>query len=198
MDRESDGFADAVMRQPHVGGQYTVSQSRQRLLAGVRVDRAEASEVPSVQRLQQVERLCPADFTDHDPVRAMAKSGPEKISDRYWRKRRLVAEWKLRSAGLEPQQIRLHQVNLRRLFDQDHAIAIGNVRSEGIQQCRLARSGSTGNEDVLLRRDRRHEACRQLRRQRADINQIVEAVAARELSNRQRWAVDSARRKHGG
>ena len=57
MDGQGDGFADAAMGQAHVGGQDAMRQARQRLLGGIRVNRAEASEMARVERLEQIERL---------------------------------------------------------------------------------------------------------------------------------------------
>ena len=58
--------------------------------------------------------------------------------------------------------------------------------------------GSARDEDVLLRPDGADESVRNLRRQRADLHQLVERVAAGELSNGQRRPGDRARREHRG
>jgi hypothetical protein len=41
------------------------------LLGGVRVNRAEASEMTGVERLQKVERFRPANLADEDAIRAV-------------------------------------------------------------------------------------------------------------------------------
>jgi len=68
VNRESDGFSDTAVRQPHVCGQHTVRQACEGLFRGIRVDRAETAEVPGVQRLQQVERFRATDLTNQDAI----------------------------------------------------------------------------------------------------------------------------------
>jgi hypothetical protein len=51
VDGQRDRFANAVVGQPNVRRQDTVSQPRERLLCGVRMDSREASQVPGVERL---------------------------------------------------------------------------------------------------------------------------------------------------
>jgi hypothetical protein len=69
---------------------------------------------------------------------------------------------------------------------------------ERVEQGRLAGSGPTGNQDVLLGRD----GVRELRSQdfcdRAPVDELVEAVPTCELSNGQRRAGHGARWEHGG
>jgi hypothetical protein len=57
VDRKGDGFADASMWQPDVRGQHAVREPSERLFGGVRMNRAEGSEVPRVESLQQVKCL---------------------------------------------------------------------------------------------------------------------------------------------
>src|SRR3954470_2191071 len=51
MNGQGDRFADAPMRQSNVRGEHAMRQPRQRLVGGVRVDRAEAAEVAGVEGL---------------------------------------------------------------------------------------------------------------------------------------------------
>ena len=82
MDRERDGLARAAMGQPDIGRQHAVREARERLLGGVRVDRAQAAEVAGVERLQEVERFRPAHLADEDAIRAMAQRGAQQVGDR--------------------------------------------------------------------------------------------------------------------
>ena len=103
-----------------------------------------------VQRLQQVEGLGAADLADEDAIGPVPQCCAQQVRDRDWRQRRLLAERRLRSAGLQPKDVRFVEVNLRRLLDQDDPVAIGNVRREGIQKRRLPGAGSARDQDVLL------------------------------------------------
>ena len=110
---------------------------------------------PGVQRLQQVERFGAADLTDEDAIGPVPQGRAQQVGDRDRRQRRLLAERRLRAPRLEPKHVRLVEVNLRRLLDQDDAVAVGNVRRQRVQQRRLPGAGSAGDQDVLLRTRRR-------------------------------------------
>ena len=118
VNRQRDGFARAPVRQSDVGGQHTVRQAREGLLRGVRVDGAQAAEMPGVQRLQQVERFRATDLADEDAIGPMPQGRAEQVGDRDGRQRRLLAERRLRTPCLEPKHVRFVQVNLCRLLDQ--------------------------------------------------------------------------------
>ena len=150
VNRQSDGFSDAPVRQTHVRGQHTVRQTREGLLRGVRVDRAEAAEMPGVQRLQQVERFRATDLANQDAIGSMPQRRTKQVGNRDGRQRRLLAERRLRTPCFEPKHVRFVQVNLSGLLDQNNAIAIGNVRGQRIEQRGLAGAGTAGDQDVLL------------------------------------------------
>ena len=167
MNGQRDGFADAAMRKPDVGGQDAVRQARQRLLGGVRVNRAEAAEMAGVERLQQVERLGAAHLADEDAIGSVSKRRAQQVGDGDRRQRRFLSERHLRATRLEPQQVRLVEMNLGRLLDDDDAVAVRNVRRQRIEQRRLAGAGPARDQDVLLRRDGVGQLRRERRRQRA-------------------------------
>src|SRR3989442_1321362 len=56
-------------------------QSDQRRRRAVRVDRRETSRMPGVPRLQERQRLGPADFADHDPIRAEPHGHPRQVRE---------------------------------------------------------------------------------------------------------------------
>ena len=124
VNRQSDGFSDTPVRQPHVRGQHTVRQTCEGLLRGIRVDRAETAEVPGVQRLQQVERFPATDLTNQNAIGSMPQGRPKQVRNRDGRQRRLLAERRLCTSCLEPNHVRFVQVNLCGLLDQNNAIAI--------------------------------------------------------------------------
>ena len=61
----------------------------------------------------------------------------------------------------------------------------GNQGREGVQQRRFARARPTGEEHVLVRPDGVGEVSGNGRGQGPDLDEVVEAVAAGELPNRQ-------------
>lgn len=196
VNRQSDGFSDTPVRQSHVCGQHTVRQTCERLFSGIRVDRTEAAEVPGVQRLQQVERFCATDLTDQNAIRSMPQCRTKQVGNRDGRQRRLLAERQLCTPRLEPNHVRFVQMNLCGLLDQNNAIAIGNVRSERVEQRGLAGTGTAGDQDVLLSCNGAGQFSRGCSSQRGDRNKVVEAVAACELPDGQDRTRNSAGREH--
>ena len=196
MDRERDGFTGTAMRKSDVGREHTMRQPRERLLSGVRMDRAQAAEMSGVQRLQQVECLGAADFADQNAIGPMTKGGSEKICNRHRRQGRLLPQRRLRTSRFEPKHVRFVQMDLGGFFNDDDAIAFGNVRRERVQQRRFSGAGPAGDQDVLLRRHRGDQLRREGRSERPNINQVLQAVAPRELANRQHRSSDRARGKH--
>src|SRR5713101_4266321 len=124
-------------------------QPRQGLLGGVRVNRAHAAEMSRVQRLEQVECLRTAYLPDQDAIGPVTECRAHQIRNRDRRQWLLLSQGYLCAARLEAQQVRLLQMNLRRLLDHDDAIAVWNVRGEGIQERRLAGAGAARNQDVV-------------------------------------------------
>src|SRR6266542_6628457 len=114
------------------------------------MDGAQAAEMARVQRLQQVEGFSAADLTDEDAIGPVPQCRAKQICDGDRWQRCLLSEGCLRAAGLQPNDVRFVEVNLRRLLDQDDPVPIGNVSREGIQKSGLPRAGSARDQDVLL------------------------------------------------
>ena len=123
MNRQRDGLPRAPMRQADVRGQHAVREPRQRLLGGVRVDRRQAAEMAGVERLQQVERFRTAHLADEDAIGTMAERRAHQVGDGHGGHRLFLAERHLRSSRLEPNEVRLVDEDLGRLFDQHDAVA---------------------------------------------------------------------------
>src|SRR3954471_7569804 len=153
VDGQCDRFADASMRQTDIRGQHAMREPRQGLVGGVRVDRAEASEVAGVEGLQEVEGLGAADLADDDPSGQVHKGCAEQVSDADRRQRRLVPQRHLSSPRLQSEQIGFVEMDLCGLLYHHDPIAIRDPSRQGVQQRRLSRSGAAGNEDVPLRGD---------------------------------------------
>ena len=100
------------MRQPDIGGQDTVGQPRERLLGGVRVDRAQAAQVPGVERLEQIEGFGATHFAHQDAIRTMSQCSAQEVCDRDRRYRRLLPQRYLRTPRFESDEVRLFDPNL--------------------------------------------------------------------------------------
>jgi hypothetical protein len=89
-------------------------------------------------------------------------------------------------------------MNLRGFFDDNDAIVVGDAAGERVQQRRLSGPSSTGDQDIPLAVDRGDEQASGRRRERANLDEFIESVAARELTNRQRRTAPSMRssRRH--
>jgi hypothetical protein len=141
VDGQRNCLPNAVVRQADIRSQNTMRETRQGLLGRVRMNRAQTPEMPGVQRLQQIECLCPSHFPNEDAIRPMTERRPKKIGNRDRAQWRLLAERSLRTTRFQPKHIRFRKVNLGGFLDDDDAVATGNVRRESIEQRRFAGSG---------------------------------------------------------
>ena len=128
----------------------------------------------------------------------MAKRRAQQVGNRDRREWRFLSERRLCATRFEPEYVRLVQMNLRRLLDHDHAVGVGNVGRQCVEECRLTGACSPRHEDVLLRPHSADKPVRNIRCQRANLHQLAECVMPGELSNRQRWTGDRTRREHRG
>ena len=93
----------------------------------------------------------------------------------------------------------LRQLNLGRVFDNQHPFVLRNEFSEDRQKCRFSRAGSAANEDVLAREDVVFEVVGERAIESAFANQILHLeVAGVELADRECHAAETARRDHRG
>src|SRR5258707_2273316 len=100
-----------------------------------------------VQELQEVERLASANLPQNDTVRAVAECCFQEISDADSGKAILFA------AGFKPNEILLRQLNLGRVFDNEHPFIPRNEFSEDRKQGRLSSASSTANNDGFACQD---------------------------------------------
>src|SRR5581483_11041708 len=124
VDRQSDGFADASVRQSDVRREDAMRHSRQCLVGGVCVDRAQASKVTGIEGLQEVECLSPAYLADDDAIGPVPECCAEQVGDRDSGQRRLMSERHLRASRFESEEIRLLKMDFRGLLDYDDPVAI--------------------------------------------------------------------------
>src|SRR6185295_1354269 len=111
MDGQGDSLADASVRQSDVRREDAVRQSRQRLVGGVCVDRAQASEVTGIEGLQQVECLSPADLADDDAIGPVPEGCTKQVGDRDSWQRCLMSQRHLCPSRFESKKVWLIEVD---------------------------------------------------------------------------------------
>ena len=100
-------------------------------------------------------------------------------------------------ARFEPGDMGLLQLKLGRILDRHDPLAIVDERRHGVEHGRLARAGAARDQHVEPRRDDRLQHFRDLRRDRADLDQAGHADRGLgELADRQQRAVERQRRNH--
>src|SRR5213594_649387 len=109
----------------------------------VRVDRRERSIVARVHRLEHVERLGTAALADDDAIRTHPERVAKQIADGD-----LAVALHIGGACLERDDVHLLQAQLRGVFDRHDALSRGDVRRKRIQEGRLARATSAGDDHI--------------------------------------------------
>ena len=135
--------ADRARRQVHGGHLHHVLDAAQRVARGVGVDRADRAVVAGVHGLQHVVGLGAADLAHDDAV------GPH--TQRIAQQLPLVdlaAPFQVRGARLQPDHVRLLQLQLRCVLDGDDALVMRDHAAQGVQQRGLAGAGAAGDQDV--------------------------------------------------
>src|SRR4029450_774064 len=94
-------------------------QASKALPRRIRVNGAEAAEMPGVQCLKKVEGLCPAHLTHEDPIRSMTQRSAQEIGDRDRRERGLLAERGLCPARFEAHHVGFVEMDLGGFLDYD-------------------------------------------------------------------------------
>ena len=85
MNSERNRFPNARVRQSHIRHQDAMRKPSERLFGRIPVNRAEASKVAGVERLQQVERLRASHFAEQDSIGTMTEGRANKFGDRHRR-----------------------------------------------------------------------------------------------------------------
>ena len=94
---ERNRLANAPMRQADIRGQNAVRKTCQRLLGGIRVNRAQASEMTGVERLKQVEGLGAAYFTYKNAIWPVPECSAKQVGNRDRREWRFLTEHSVRA-----------------------------------------------------------------------------------------------------
>jgi hypothetical protein len=123
MDDEIDGFPDLsfgvgegrLRMVPH----DEIGETAEGLFRRIGVDRSQRTGVAGVEGIEQRSRLDSAHFAQDDPVRSPAESGLQKIVERDVGLERI-------GLAFDGQNVRLLDVKLRSIFDDDDALMLGN------------------------------------------------------------------------
>ena len=146
--------------------------------------------VARVHRLQHVERFLAADLADDDAVGAHAEGVHHELA---------LADGALPfdvgRARLEPRDVLLVQLQLRRVFDRDDALAVGDEARQHVEQRRLAGAGAAADQTVEPRAHAVREKVEHRLRQRAQRDEVVGLQPlGRKTADRQQRAVHRQRR----
>src|ERR1700719_4685413 len=95
-----------------------------------------------VERIEQRSSLDSADFAQDDPVRSPAKSGLQKVVERD-------VGFESICLAFDSQNVRLLDVKLGRIFNDDNAILFGNKISKDPKQRGFSGSGSPTDKQGL-------------------------------------------------
>ena len=97
------------------------------------MDRRERSRVAGVKKLKQIERFAAANFAQNDAVGPMPKGGFQKIAD--------GDGWQavLRLPRLEADKVRLGQMDLGGVLDEQNPFILRDEFSENIEQSSFCR-----------------------------------------------------------
>ena len=96
-----------------------------------------------VHRLQHVERFFAAALADDDAVGAHTQRVLQQIAHGD-----LAVAFEVGRARLEPDDMRLLQLQFGRVLDRDDALAAVDHARQRVEQRRLARAGAAGDQDV--------------------------------------------------
>ncbi len=83
--------------------------------------------MPRIEQLQKVEGLPAANLAQNDPVRTVAKSRFQEVSDSDGGQAILLPP------GLEPDEVAFVDLDLGRVFDDDYPLIVGNEPRQDVQ-----------------------------------------------------------------
>ena len=146
-----------------------------------------------VHGLQHVEGFAAAAFADHDPVGPHPQRVDHQVPDAD-----PAGAVDARRPRLEPNFVGLPELEFSRVFDRHHPLVVGDERGEHVERGRLARAGAAGDQDIEMGLDAALQKGRGFRGEAAEVDQVLDGEGVlRELSDRQRGAVDRERRDDG-
>src|SRR5207302_92771 len=196
-DDEVDGGCDLrahrLERDVDGGHHHHRLEAGQRVARRVGVDGRHRTVVPGVHRLQHVQRLRTADLADQDPVGPHPKAVAEELADGQ-----LALAFHIGWTVLEGDDVRVLDLQLRRVLDRDHTLVGRDEPRDDVQRGRLAGSGASGDQDVHAAEYGRRKELGHRRAEAAFVLEVFDAEdRVLELADRQRGPVYGRRPDDG-
>src|SRR5690606_28785190 len=186
VDRAADHVADGLGLQAEAAHGDHALQTAEALARAVGVQRAHRAVVAGVHGLQQVERLRSAHLADDDPLGTHAQAVAHQVAHGD-----LALALKVGRPGLQPDDVRLLQLQFGRVLAGDDALVELDGAGQAVEQGRLAGAGAAGDDDVAAAFADDVEDARPLRGDRAVLDELLHRqLVALELADRQSRAVD--------
>ena len=175
------------------GGQCQRLEPGGHVTGRVRVHRGAAALVARVQCREQVDDLRAAHLAHDDPVRPHAQRLPHEVAQRH-----RAGALDVRRPRLEPHHVRVVGVELGAVLHHHDAVAAVAAAEQRAEPGGLAGAGAASDQDGQPRVDDRLHPRRDLHRERARLDQVVERerTPARDAQG-QAGAGDRQRRQHG-
>src|SRR5258708_5676915 len=153
----------------------------------------EATCMPCVQRLEQIEGFPTTHLAHDDSVRPVPQRCLQQVADGHgWQSG-------LFPAGFKPHEVALANVEFRYVFDKENSFIIRNGISKDIQKRSLATACASADEDILAVADLLAEQYGSFCAERAVFNKVSHReVSGVKFADRQRNSIDAARWKHCG
>jgi hypothetical protein len=107
------------------------------------VDGRQRAVVSGVHRLQHVYALAAAHLADDDAVGTHTQRVLDEIALRHF-----AAPFDVGRARFESDDVRLLQLQLRRVFNRDDALIFGDVSRERVEKRRLACARAAGDQNI--------------------------------------------------
>ena len=154
------------------------------------MQRRQRAVVAGVHRLEHVERLAATHLADDDPVGPHAQRVADQVADAD-----LALALDVRRTALEADDVTLVELELGGVLDRDDAFVVGDHRRQHVEHRRLAGARTAADEDVGLAPHARVDELCELRCERADPDEVLDAEdVGGELPDGEGGAVERERR----
>ena len=146
----------------------------------------------SVHRLQEVERLRSADFADDDPFGPHTQTVAHEVAHGD-----LTLAFKVWRARFQPYNVRLLQLQFRRVFARDDAFVVVDELRKAVKQRGLAGAGAARDQGINAAAPDDAQNLGALRRNRAESDELIERqLVLFEFADRECRSVDRKRRNN--
>ena len=179
---------DGRLKPPMVIMRFETGESFAR---AVGVERAHRAVMARVHGLQKVERLGSAHFAHDDAFRTHTQTVADEIAHGD-----LALPFEVGRTGFQAHDMGLLELQFGGVLAGDDALVDVDIGGQTVEQRRLARAGTAGDEDVTARAADHGQHARAFGRDRAVADQILELeLVLAELTNGERGTVERQRRR---